>query len=123
MDERITAKIDELTDLCTDLDVSLVLSITDKKFENETSFCGSTGELAMNFLAIKDSLLEIMAKRDCDCPGCNNFRKELGVAKKQNTPKGKQPHIHVVDMMGEDADIMTILENIFGGGKRDNDQN
>lgn len=121
MDERITAKMDELTDLCTDLDVSLVLSVTDSKYSNETSFGGSSGELAMNFLVIKDTLSEIMDKRDCDCPGCNNFRKELGVKKNQSTPKRKQPHIHVVDMMGEDADIMSILENIFGGGQSDND--
>ena len=34
MDERITAKIDELTDLCADLDASMVLSITDSKYSN-----------------------------------------------------------------------------------------
>lgn len=100
MDQEIEAKIEELMSLCQKKNANVVVSVVEENNENTTRIFADTEGLQTCIRAIEVAALKYIN------------------AKMKRMAK-KRPHIHIVDMMGEDADITSVLERIFGGGKRD----
>ena len=118
--DKIEALIDALSDACEEAGSSLVVGVV-KDYELEhMNFVGHTDEMALINMVTAETICDLIDAKGCNCDGCQQAKKLL----KHEAPKArkpKKPHIHIVDMMGEDTDVDTILERIFGGGKRDDD--
>lgn len=110
---KIDELINELAEECNRQDVNLLLSTIGGKGEGRSVIVGSGAGALINYLCIKNGVAKAMDDSDCDCEACEMAREELGVPSKRKT--SKKPHIHVVDMTGDDADIDSILREIFGG--------
>lgn len=117
---KIEALLSALAQACEENGSSMVVGVA-KGYELEhMEFVGHTDEMALINLVAAETICDLIDAKGCDCEGCKQAKKLL----KHEVPKksaNKKPHIHIVDMMGEDADIASVLEQIFGGGNRDDD--
>lgn len=119
---KIEALFSALAKACSDDGSSLVVGISKNHELEHMEFVGRTDEMALINLVAADTICDLIEAKQCDCPGCQQAKKLLKREKSQNK-KTKRPQIHIVDMMNEDPNIDDILQRIFGGGNRDNDQN
>lgn len=111
--DKINELVNQLQEECEKNNVHLLVSVT---FENglcHVASCGSGAGAYINFMNIKKATAKAMAKSPCDCEACELARNELGLRSKRKV--SEKPHIHVVDMSGDNADIDSILKEIFGG--------
>lgn len=118
--DKIETLIDALADACEENGSSLVVGVCKEYELTQMNFVGHTDEMALINMVAAETICDLIDAKGCDCDGCKQAKKLL----KHETPKkssNKKPHIHIVDMMGEDADIVSVLEQIFGGDKRDDD--
>lgn len=118
--DKIETLIDALADACEENGSSLVVGVCKEYELTQMNFVGHTDEMALINMVAAETICDLIDAKGCDCEGCKQAKKLL----KHEAPKkstNKKPHIHIVDMMGEDADITSVLEQIFGGGKRDDD--
>lgn len=118
--DRIEALIDALADACEENGSSLVVGVCKEYELTQMNFVGHTDEMALINMVAAETICDLIDAKGCDCEGCKQAKKLL----KHEAPKkssNKKPHIHIVDMMGEDANITSVLEQIFGGDKRDDD--
>nr|DAY50735.1 MAG TPA: hypothetical protein [Caudoviricetes sp.] len=118
---KIEALIEALADACEKDGLSLVVGVA-KGYELEhMNFVGHTDEMALINLVAADTICDLIDAKGCDCTGCKNAKKLLG----NNSNKKSVPRKTKIDIesMMSNVSVDEILERVFGGGKRDNNQN
>lgn len=110
MDQEINSKMNELVELCKEKEADVVVSVFDVSGEDETLVYTDTPGLMKCLKAI-----ELASMKYAD-------KQMERIAKKRLKKKSdsNQRHIHIAEIRSQE-DFEAVLDQIFGGGNRDDD--